>query len=77
MNLLRFLWVSRAIHGGLQVTLRFWLPWDKLLIGCATADLGDLEQSDTHTAFKGSLFIPLFELEIVRIRVTDPSIYEE
>lgn len=76
MTLFRILWISRKIRGGLQVAINFHLPWDRLLMGYASADLGELEQSDSHTAFKGSLFIPLFELEIVRIRVTDPSIYE-
>jgi len=70
MDLLRFIWISKRINGGLQISLRFWLPWDRLLIGYAGADVDELESSEA-SAFKGSLFIPLFELEFVRIKMSE------
>ena len=70
MDLLKFIWISRRINGGLQISFRFWLPWDRLLIGYAGADLEDVETNEA-SAFKGSLFIPFFELEFVRVKMSE------
>lgn len=75
MDLLKFIWISRRINGGLQISLRFWLPWDRLLVGYAGVDVDDVESNEA-SAFKGSLFLLLFELEFIRVKMDD-SFWEE
>lgn len=71
MNLIRFIWISRKIGGGFQLNLKFWFPWDRLLIGYAGADVEDQDDLHEISAFKGSLFIPFFELEFIRVKMAD------
>jgi hypothetical protein len=75
MDLLKFIWISRRINGGLQISFRFWLPWDRLLVGYAGADVDEVESNEA-SAFKGSLFLLLFELEFIRVKMDD-SFWEE
>ena len=75
MDILKVMWISRKISGGLQFALKFWMPWDRILIGYAGADV-ESEQVADADAFKGSLFILCFELEFIRIRI-NPELWDE
>lgn len=68
MQLIKFVWISERINGGIQICLKFCLPWECLLVGYAGTDVDEFEEEGV-SAFKASLFIPLFELEFVRVRL--------
>ena len=69
MDLLKFIWISRRINGGLQIALKFWLPWDRVLVGYAGAEVE--QEADEISSFKGSLFLLVFELEFIRVKMSE------
>lgn len=70
MRLLRLLWISKRISGGLEVELYLRWPWEQLLVGYAGMDAEDVALKGT-AVYRGALYLLVFSVELMKIHIPE------